>query len=291
MNGNGHTDIEDLAMYALLLLDGEETARVRDHLQGCDVCRQELGKVREDLAVYALTVDPVAVPEDARTRWIARLGDEAAQGSGSGVVAPEPGSLPVSGAEREPARPARSKPILLPQTTPRGFRVMPWLGWAAAAIAIVTALSLKQDRDALRAVVMTQNQEANALQEDVDRSRRLLGTLTDPHAVRVNLTIPKAPATPAARATYQQATGTLLLLASNMAPVAAHQVYELWLIPADGGKPVPAGTFRPDAHGNGSLLVPSLRGAVAAKAFGITLEDDGGSVTPTMPILLVGTPA
>jgi anti-sigma-K factor RskA len=73
-----------------------------------------------------------------------------------------------------------------------------------------------------------------------------------------------------------------------MLPLQPYKTYELWLIPADGRDPIPAGTFKPDDHGNASLMLPELPRGVTAKAFGVTIEDDGGAQTPTMPIILAG---
>ena len=58
---------------------------------------------------------------------------------------------------------------------------------------------------------------------------------------------------------------------------------------ADGSKPVPAGTFAPDARGEAELVLPKVERPVAAKAFGVTIENEGGSETPTMPIVLAGS--
>ncbi len=69
----------------------------------------------------------------------------------------------------------------------------------------------------------------------------------------------------------------------------ASKTYELWVIPANGSAPIPAGLFRPDAAGNGSVVLPQIPLGVSAKAFGVTLEDAAGSKVPTAPILLVGT--
>jgi len=52
--------------------------------------------------------------------------------------------------------------------------------------------------------------------------------------------------------------------------------------------PIPAGLFRPDAAGNGSVVLPEIPQGVKAKAFGVTMEDAAGSKTPTAPILLAG---
>ncbi len=279
MNGNGHIDIDDLAMFALLLLSEREAATVRQHLHECPECREELQQVRKDLGVYALTVEPVNLPAGARERFMAKLeiGDSAGAAGAAqaadvkaGPVAVEPGSS-RSGAGS-------------------ASRVLAWIGWAAAAAILFVTFGLKQDRDALRAALTNESAQTAAVRESASHAQRVLHALTDPHAVHVSLTIPKAAATPAARATYEPKSGTLLLLASNLAPLKPQKVYELWIIPADGSKPVPVGTFAPDERGAASVLMPPVQGAIAAKAFGITIENAGGSVTPTMPILLAGSP-
>ncbi len=116
--------------------------------------------------------------------------------------------------------------------------------------------------------------------------------MTDPAAMRVTLTM--APATPAppvpqGRVTYVAERGTLIFLASNMEPLQPYKTYELWLIPADGHDPIPAGTFHPDERGNASVIMPPLPKGIEAKAFGVTVEDEGGSQTPTMPIIMAGS--
>ena len=71
-------------------------------------------------------------------------------------------------------------------------------------------------------------------------------------------------------------------------PLPANKTYELWVIPANGTAPVPAGTFQPDARGVASVLLPNIPRGVQAKAFGITVENSGGAAAPTLPILLAG---
>jgi anti-sigma-K factor RskA len=73
-----------------------------------------------------------------------------------------------------------------------------------------------------------------------------------------------------------------------MIPLPPNKTYELWVIPADGTAPIPAGTFQPDSHGMASVLLPNLPAGIQAKAFGVTMENAGGATTPTLPILLTG---
>ena len=138
------------------------------------------------------------------------------------------------------------------------------------------------------ATVATQAGELNRLRTEAAGAREVMEALTDRTALRVTLTKPKGTAEPTGRATYVASRGTLVFQGSNLAALAANKVYALWLLPADGGAPVAAGTFAPDARGNATLVTAKLPGAVAAKAFAITVENEGGATTPTMPILLVG---
>jgi anti-sigma-K factor RskA len=78
-----------------------------------------------------------------------------------------------------------------------------------------------------------------------------------------------------------------MLMASNLGPVPPNKTYELWLIPAHGA-PMPAGTFKPNARGE-ATMEHQLPPGTEAKAFGVTIENEGGSATPTLPIVLSGS--
>lgn len=118
-------------------------------------------------------------------------------------------------------------------------------------------------------------------------SQQVLSALADPTALHVTLTEPKQKKRPSGRGTYLASNGTLVFTGSNLSPLPANRVYELWLMPSDGSAPIPAGTFTPDASGNATLIASHFQ-KVAAKGFAITAEAAGGSLTPTLPILLAG---
>jgi anti-sigma-K factor RskA len=116
-----------------------------------------------------------------------------------------------------------------------------------------------------------------------------MDTMTDSSAMRVTLTKGKTAPAPQGKATYVASKGALIFLASNLEQLQPGKTYELWLIPAAaGGSPIPAGTFRPDERGNASVIMPPLPKGVEAKAFGVTVEDEGGATAPTPPIILAG---
>jgi hypothetical protein len=172
-------------------------------------------------------------------------------------------------------------------------KVLPWVGWALAAGLALTTGKLYYEREAMRESVRSamtaQASKLDQLTADVAAARQVMDTMTDSSAMRVTLTKGKTTPVPQGRATYVASKGSLIFLASNLEPLQPGKTYELWLIPAAAGtSPIPAGTFRPDERGNASVIMPPLPKGVEAKAFGVTVEDEGGSATPTQPIILAG---
>jgi hypothetical protein len=169
--------------------------------------------------------------------------------------------------------------------------VFGWLGWALAAGFAVAGVRLYQQQMDYRTRLSVQAGELTELHADATGAKRLMEVMTDPSAQRILLSPPEADSGSMAEGhvIYEADKGSLILLADHLAPVGIDKIYELWMIPADGSNPVPAGTFRPDAGGHGSIILPSLPKAVPVKAFGITVEDGAGSQTPTMPIVLAGS--
>ncbi|MGB2603103.1 MAG: zf-HC2 domain-containing protein, partial [Candidatus Sulfotelmatobacter sp.] len=61
---------DDLALYALDALRGEERARVDEHLATCAACRSELEQLRGDTALLALSATGPRPPQRARQRLL-----------------------------------------------------------------------------------------------------------------------------------------------------------------------------------------------------------------------------
>jgi hypothetical protein len=225
--------------------------------------------------------------------------DEMGRGlTGTAAAGPVAGraAAPASAAASEPASsPAAglaAGPVLVPT---RQSRLPTWIGWAVAAGLFFVAghfhrASLNIERD-LDKELQAKDAQIASLAGKSEQAREVLSALTAPEAQRVTLSLTKAPqpAQPTGRATYLPSRGTLIFVASHLAPLPAGKTYELWLIPADGTAPRAAGTFRPDQSGNANVVAPPMRENLTAKAFGVTIEPEGGSSTPTMPILLAGS--
>ncbi|HTU44633.1 MAG TPA: anti-sigma factor [Bryobacteraceae bacterium] len=82
--------------------------------------------------------------------------------------------------------------------------------------------------------------------------------------------------------------GGFVFVGSQLPPLASNQTFELWLVPASGAAPQPAGLFRPDPSGNSVHVSPTAVDARTTKAVAVSVEPQQGSSAPTTkPILVV----
>jgi len=246
---------EDLALYALNALQGEDRARVDAHLATCAACRLGLEQLRGDTALLALSTAGPRPPQRARQRLLDAI-------------------------SREPRVPQ------VVQTSPRHS----WwgiLGWAATAAIVIFALSLWKENSALKTTLSSVSSQSARNARELEELRRIAAPLIAPEAQHITLVSTRTPAQPQGKALYLRSRSSLVFLANNMPPLPPQKAYELWLIPTTGS-PIPAGIFKPDAHGSASVVNPPLPSGVEAKAFAITVENEAGASTPTMPIVMIG---
>ena len=245
---------EDLSLYALGVLQGEERRAIERHLEECCNCRQELEKLWGDVALIGFSVSGPRPPVRSRDRLMAAIA-------------------------KEPLR-------LQPQKNRWAW----WntLGWAAAVAAIVIGLYLRQQNSTLRSRVTELETRTSKQDQQLLEAKQLLATLTSPDAAHFTLVAGKTPPQPQGKAIYVRGSGTLVFLASNMPAIPPEKAYELWLIPTSGA-PIPAGLFKPNAHGAASVIQPPLPIGIEAKTFAITIEPAGGSTAPTSQPMMVGT--
>jgi hypothetical protein len=293
-----HADPEDLVLYAMQFLNREQASATASHLAACAGCREELARVQGDLATYAFTTELESPPAAARQRLLAQVAREKKIVPIIQQVEPAPQAEPTLHTLH--ALPAltpfgRGGSILNPieeDEKPRrsaGLAVFGGIGWAIAAGLAFFAFTLHRDSASLRGALASHAGELQRLNADAATSHQLLDALTDPKAIRVALTTKPEPKVEAiGGVTYNPDKGSLVFLASNLDQLQTDKTYELWVIPTDGSAPIPAGTFHPDDQGNASVIMPDLPKGIAAKAFGVTVEDQGGAQTPTLPIVLAG---
>ena len=276
-------DPEDLPLYAMHLLPPQEMSDMSENLRHSAEARQVLADVYSDLALLAHSTEMEAPPALARQRLMKH-------------VAREKKIVPIDSSAQSTLTP-RSNVLAIDEPRARrgvAGRVLPWIGWALAAGLLLPVASLYRQReerqgqlDQYRSALSASQSQLQQTQDSAQLATTLMETVKDPTAVHVLLTGSEVKPPPTGRASYVASKGSLVFVASNLNPIESGKTYELWLIPIKG-KAIPAGTFRPDAQGNASVILPQLPKGVSALAFGVTLEDAEGSATPTAPILLKG---
>jgi anti-sigma-K factor RskA len=255
---------EDLALYALNALEGDDRAVLEQHLAACSECRLELEELRGDGALLALSTIGPKPPARARQRLLDAVSKESA-----------------------PTRAQNAREMGRPSVAPRRS----WwgaLGWAATAAVIVFAASLWKENAVLRQSLASASAQGVQSARELEDLRKIAAPLIAPETQRITLVAMKTPPQPQGKAFYLRNRGSLVFMANNMPSLPPQKAYELWLIPIQGA-PVPAGTFKPDAHGSATVVNPPLPSGMEAKAFAITVENEAGASTPTMPIMMMGT--
>ncbi len=274
---------EDLALYALDALEGEDRARVDLHLATCAACRLELEQLRADTALMALSATGARPPLRARKRLLDAVAKEAGSES-LAALGGQPGRLSPHGSSSA-SHGSSSDDALV---AARGGRWWGWLGWAAAVAVILFAFSLWRENLELKLSLASVGSQAAESRREMEELRKIAAPILEPEAQRVTLVAAKSPPQPQGKAFYLKSRSSLVFLASNLPALPPQKAYELWLIPTNGS-PIPAGVFKPDAHGSASVVNPPLPAGVEAKAFAITVENEAGASTPTMPIVMAGS--
>ena len=265
---NAHPQFaESLALYAMGSLDDpQDLAALEAHLGTCGDCRRELEALRADMALLALSATGPQPPARSRDRLLK-------------AVAAEPRVE-----RRNPERYAVGR------LRRRWVTIAPVM--MMAMLAVFSILLWRDLRNTRRELRHTQAQ-LEQIQADLARTNTELAEakmvrdlLHAPDAWPLTLVRQKTPPQPQIKAVYSKQQGALLLMASNLTPLPEDKIYQIWLLPADGGAPMSAGWFKPDSKGNGMMFHKMKAAGILAKGFAVTIEPATGSQTPTMPIVM-----
>lgn len=164
--------------------------------------------------------------------------------------------------------------------SPTATRSFPW-PWVALAAAIALLLSLafnfqqyQQLRDAQDQIAgLNQRQEEFA--EQLQRTADQFAILSDANSQVIDLQGLDLAPNAQARVYWQAETRKVLFQMSNLPSLSEEQVFQLWAI--IDGQPVDAGLMLADGR---LQLAKPIEGEVSA--FAVTIEPEGGSVSPTL---------
>lgn len=263
---NGHPQYADtLALYAMGALDNpQELAELEAHLGTCGECRREFEALRADAAVLALSAVGPKPPERVRQRLLTAIA-----------------------AEPRMERRSKPKPYVVGRLRSR------WLSFAPIAVMLMLAvfsILLWRDLRNTRFQLRQAREQMNQVQADLDGKNKELAQakavrdlMHAPDAWPVTLVGKKTPPQPQIKTVYSKKQGSLLLIATNLAPLPEGKIYQIWLLPSDGSAPMSAGWFK---EGDGMMFHEMSSAGISAKGFAVTIEPAGGSEKPTMPIVM-----
>jgi len=253
------------------------------------------GAVTAEPAPMSAETDAAGEPMEGLVGAPAETAEESADAT-SGVEGAAPGrprtirtAAPDSGVleprrQRRAGKSATSRPMPEPLRTLRQFPTS-WLAAAGLAVvavgAVIWALALLGQIDNKEREIGAQRERLDTLESEIADLR------SNANATAFTLSATADGA--------EDAHGTLLfslqdqigvLYVRNLPPLDEDRVYQFWYVDDDAAAPRPGDTFRVDPNGNGFLAVES--DTPSFDAIALTEEPEGGSETPTTPIVLAG---
>jgi anti-sigma-K factor RskA len=276
MNDPRPIPAEDLALYAMQALPAEEMAAIAAALRDNPKAQQEFARIQGDLVLLALSADQQPAPAGSFDRIKARMREGGQKDFATSAAASTPMAMTDTAYE------------IAPISSSRRSKWATFIPWAIAACLAIACSVLGYRVASMNDALDGESRLVSNLAAKASHAQQVLEVLNAPDAQRVTLSSTKTPPWPTAHTVYLADRGALVMEASHLKPVPAGKAYELWVMPASGAAPMPAGTFWPNAEGYASLVLPKLPSGVPAKGFGITIENAGGSATPTTPIILSG---
>ncbi|MEK6323987.1 MAG: anti-sigma factor [Acidobacteriota bacterium] len=277
---------EVAALYALGALSQREACAFDVHIrEGCSACAAELKQFDQVVGVMGSVAAPVAPPAYLRDLLAVRIGREAPDApSASATVIPFP--------EQAGATELRSAPARSP------FSGV-WLPWAVAAALLIafayTFTAWQSERRPLQAAIeegASAREENARLKEQLKKERSTSTELAQINSVlsspqwRIIPLESQEPAPASSARIYWDVQGKRWVVTADLPPPPQGRVYQLWFVTPAAKISAGLINLHNDGHGFTVVQLPPNMNRLAAAA--ITLEPEGGSQQPTMPIYLLG---
>ena len=261
---NKHVNPEDFDLYALGALDGEEKLALEAHLRTCPACRIQLADARQQTALLGMSAGPITPPPALKAALMQRV--------------------------RQEGKPAMNQTPVVVQSSRRswGFRFSLTFAMITVVLACATFWLGQQ--------FLQQRQQLKQMQTELDAAQVVAGQASA--AMRSYAEVVGAPDT--VSVTLQQQVGGppgqahvlfnsrmgLAVYSGLISSAPANKSYQLWLVPA-WGDPVSGGLLAANQQDGPSVV--HFQQGLAAAAFAVTLEPQGGSPQPTGQKVLVGS--
>ena len=242
---------ETAAIYALGALSQHEARAFENHLrEQCPVCEEEACSFSEAVGQIGLSVEAQSPPDYLRDLLLSRIEKEAYQQS-SLIPFPEQ-------SER------------FPTTEPSATNRRVYLRLAiAASLVVMAAASILFWRQSTR------------LQNELDEMKSASSS-----PLRLIKLDGQEAAPQSSGNIYWDTEKNRWVVAVTLPPPPPGKTYQLWFVTSDAK--ISAGLIRTDSEGKGAIIVEVPRQMNQLTSAAITLEPEGGSEQPTMPIYAQG---
>jgi anti-sigma-K factor RskA len=245
-----HEYFQDLvSMYALGALPTAEAQAVKQHLAGCDECRNRYVAERALVQMMPRAIESVEPSRETKQKLFARVDADLAQDK---ARMPEPKRTVV---QEKPRRSWFAQPV-----------------FAFAVIALVAVL-------AVGGWLWFSNRQT-------PEQQRIAAILNDPNVQRVSLQ--GTPDAPNALAEMYMVPGhsQAVLQVRGLDPLPQDKGYEFWFF--RDGQPQPSNVFVVNPDGSKTVLVEANDTVENFKGWGVTIEPRAGVPAPTGPIVILG---
>ncbi|MHA7262516.1 anti-sigma factor [Arthrobacter sp. TMN-37] len=258
----GHV-LEWAEMYALDAVTDDERAAIDEFLTRDSALQQAFtDRVRSNRETIASTYasQEAEPPAGLLERILSQIPDAPAAGTGAGTgTAPAPSGPAPAGT----AGGAAAGDELAGRRKAKGLWASPAARWLTAAAAAVLV--------AVGGVTVAQNLGQTSIEQEVlEASDVVTGSYVIPAGGTAGLAL------------SEEEDAAVVTLKGVPAPPEG-SVYQMWRLPADGSAPVSVSTM--DAEDVAGTKVTEVEGISSFRGIAITVEPDGGSPTPTTPVI------
>lgn len=169
---------------------------------------------------------------------------------------------------------------------------VPYIGWAASIALLIGLFFVYEDKNDLQqqlSAEMARNarmeQQIADAREDAEKTEELLAVLRDKNVSKIPLQGQNVAPEAYAAVYWNKAENKAYIDAKELPTPPRGKVYQVWSLKLDPLTPTSIGLL--DEFSMDDNLVFALENANESQAFGITLEPEGGSESPTMDQLYV----
>ena len=264
LKDNMEPHIEELLpFYVLDALTEEEKELVESYLVEHPEARAQVQELQSGASALPYTVTPVEPPRQVKDALMQRVTADAKRQE---VSATRPAAV-------EPAR--------------RGFRfddIFRILSLGAATVAILWAFVLNAQVARLQNEVSSLNDQIAAQAQSLDNLIRNIPDTNQSEVITVSLKSTGEQRHALGQLIANPTDRSAVVVISGLPPLEPGKTYQVWLI---GDAPVSAGLLTVDENGQSVLIITSEEAIGSFKALGISVEPEGGSLSPSDEIVVL----